>query len=329
MFRHGNEKKNHGSHGHVHGIHNANIASTREGIRAIQWSFIGLFMTALLQVIVVMHSGSVALLADTIHNIGDAITAVPLLLAFKLLQKKPTKRFTYGYGRVEDLAGVFIVFIILISAIVAGYESIDRLMHPVEIKNVWAVIGASMIGFIGNEAVAILRIRTGKKMKSAALIVDGYHARVDGLTSLAVLFGAIGALLGYPFADPIIGLLITATIMKIVYDSGKTIFARLIDGVDPDIIDEIRHAVDHIPQVKDVTEIRARWLGHNLVGELNITVDSQLSVESGHVVAVAVRDQLRNQLRHLENVVIHVDPENASGEQHHIGSRSASSSARS
>lgn len=316
-MKHSHKEKKREHHGHAHGVINADIALTEQGIRAIKYSFAGLFITALLQVIVVMYSGSVALLADTIHNIGDAVTAVPLLIAFKLLQKKPTKRFTYGYGRVEDLAGVFIVLIILTSAIVAGYESIDRLMHPVTMKNIWAVICASIIGFIGNEAVAILRIRTGKKMNSAALIADGYHARADGLASLAVFFGAIGVWLGYPPADPVIGLLITATIMKIAYDSGKTIFSRLIDGVDPDIIDEIRHAVTHVPLVKDVTEIRARWLGHRLIAELNIAVDLKLSVDKGHLVAVAVRDQLLDHLKYLSNAVIHIDPENASGEQFH------------
>ncbi len=317
MLEHRHERNIRLFHGHEQGMDNADIASTEQGIRAIKWSFAGLFITAFFQIVVVMYSGSVALLADTIHNIGDAVTAVPLLIAFKLLRRKPTKRFTYGYGRVEDLAGVFIVLIILISAIVAGYESIDRLIHPVVMKNLWAVIGASIIGFIGNEAVAILRIKTGKKMNSAALIADGYHARADGLTSLAVFIGAIGVWVGYPLADPIIGLIITVTIMKIVYESGKTIFARLIDGVDPDVIDEIRHAVNHNPQVKDVTEIRARWLGHNLVAELNVAVDSQLSVYDGHEVAVAVRNRLLDTLKYLSNAVIHVDPENASGEQYH------------
>lgn len=317
MFTINHKDKEHKSHGHVHGAIDATMASTEEGIHAIKWSFVGLFVTASLQVIVVIYSGSVALLADTIHNIGDAVTAVPLLIAFKLLQRKPTKRFSYGYGRVEDLAGVFIVSIILISAIVAGYESIDRLINPVEMKNVWAVIGASIIGFIGNEAVAMLRIRTGKKMNSAALVADGYHARVDGLTSLAVFFGAIGVWLGYPLADPLIGLIITITIMKIVWDSGKTIFTRLIDGVDPEVIDEIRYAVNHVQSVKEITEVRARWSGHQLIAELNIAVDSQLSVSDGHEVAVAVRNELLDHLKYLANVVIHIDPVHASGERFH------------
>jgi cation diffusion facilitator family transporter len=145
----------------------------------------------------------VALLADTIHNFGDAATAIPLAIAFWFARQKPSERFTFGYGRVEDLAGMAIVLTILASAIIAGYESIQRLLNPQDISYVWVVIAASIIGFLGNEAVAMFRIRVGREISSVALIADGYHARVDGWTSLAVLFGAIGVWLGYPLADPI------------------------------------------------------------------------------------------------------------------------------
>src|SRR5713226_830689 len=211
-------------HGHTHGIVDPSITTTSRGLWAIKWSFFGLAVTALLQLSVVFISGSVALLADTIHNFGDAATAIPLAIAFWFARKKPSERFTFGYERVEDLAGVAIVLTILASAIIARYESIQRLLHPQDISYLWAVIGASIIGFLGNEAVAIFRIRVGREINSAALIADGYHARVDGWTSLAVLFGAIGVWLGYPLADPIIGLLITAAIFGIVIQSGKSIF---------------------------------------------------------------------------------------------------------
>lgn len=181
---------------HSHGIIDPSVLTAQRGIWAIKWSFLGLLATALFQVVVVQFSGSVALLADTIHNFGDAATAIPLWVAFTLARRKPSKRFTYGLGRVEDLAGVAIVLTILFSAIVAGYESIDRLIHPRAVEHLWAVVAASVIGFLGNEAVAIFRIRVGKEIGSAALIADGYHARVDGLTSLAVLFGAGGGLAG-------------------------------------------------------------------------------------------------------------------------------------
>jgi cation diffusion facilitator family transporter len=174
-----------------------------------------------------------------------------------------------------------------------------------------------VIGFLGNEAVAVFRIKVGKEIGSAALIADGHHARVDGLTSLAVLFGAVGVWLGFPLTDPIVGLLITAAIFRIVWESGKSIFTRLLDGVDPEIIDEIKHAVNHTQGVRDITEVRVRWLGHRLHAELNIAVSPELSVEDGHEIATEVRHQLLHHLRYLSNAIIHIDPVNASGEEHH------------
>jgi cation diffusion facilitator family transporter len=259
----------------------------------------------------------VALLADTIHNFGDAATAIPLWVAFTLARRKPSPRFTYGYGRVEDLAGVLIVLIILFSAIVAGYESIDRFFNPRPIEYLGAVAAAAIIGFLGNEIVAIFRLKVGQEIGSAALVADGYHARVDGLTSLAVLIGAIGVWLGYPLADPIIGLLITVAIFRIVWQSAQAIFTRLLDGVEPEMIDEIEHAAGHVPQVEGVTDIRVRWLGHRLHAELNVTVSPALSIEEGHRIAVEVRHQLMHHLGYLSNAVIHLDPASAPGEKHH------------
>ncbi|MDQ2955334.1 MAG: cation diffusion facilitator family transporter [Pseudomonadota bacterium] len=304
-------------HGHMHGVVDASITTTAQGLWALKWSFIWLMATAILQLAVVLVSGSVALLADTIHNFGDAATAIPLGIAFLFARKRPSKRFTFGYGRVEDLAGVAIVLIILFSAIVAGYESVDRFLHPQDISYLWAVAAASVIGFVGNEAVAIFRIRVGRRISSAALIADGYHARVDGWTSLSVLVGVVGVWLGYPLADPIVGLLITIAILGIVIQSGKQVFSRMLDGVDPHIIDEIRHAARHVAGVKEVTEIRARWLGHRLHAEVNITVPSQITVLHAHAIAAEVMHQLLHHLNYLSLVVIHVDPEEKSGEEHH------------
>ena len=300
-----------------HGVVDPSILATQQGIWAIKWSFIGLFATAAFQIVIAMFSGSVALLADTVHNIGDAGTAIPLWIAFRLARRKPTKRFTYGYGRIEDLAGVAIVFIVLLSAAVAAYESIDRFFHQQIVQYLWAVIVASVIGFIGNEAVAQIRMKIGKEIGSAALIADGHHARVDGLTSLAVLFGAVGVSLGYPLADPVVGLLITAAILRIVWESGKSIFTRMIDGVDPEVIEEIRNVVIHTAGVSDISEVRVRWLGHRLHAELNIAVTPELSVEKGHELAKEVQHRLLHQLRYLSNATVHVDPVSASGEAYH------------
>jgi cation diffusion facilitator family transporter len=304
-------------HGHVHGVVDPSIATSERGLWAIKWSFVGLLGTAALQLVVVFISGSVALLADTIHNFGDAATAIPLAIAFWFARKQPSERFTFGYGRVEDLAGLAIVATILTSALIAGYESIERLLHPQDISRLWTVAAASIIGFLGNEAVAIFRIRVGREINSAALIADGYHARVDGWTSLAVLVGATGVWLGYPLADPIVGLLITAAIFGIVLQSGKSIFFRMLDGAESGVIDELRHAAEHVPQVKEVTEVRARWLGHRLHAELNIAVDPRLTIAQAHAVAAEVRHRLLHHLNYLSLVVIHVDPADQSGETHH------------
>ncbi len=304
-------------HDHTHGLVDPSITTSERGLWAIKWSFIGLAATAVLQLLVVFISGSVALLADTIHNFGDAATAIPLAIAFWFARKQPSARFTFGYGRVEDLAGVAIVLTILASAIVAGYHSIERLLHPQDITHLWAVIGASILGFLGNEAVAIFRIRVGREISSAALIADGYHARVDGWTSLAVLLGAIGVWLGYALADPVIGLLITAAIFGIVIQSGKSIFFRMLDGAEPHVIEDIRRTAGNVPQVKEVAEVRARWLGHRLHAELNIAVDPRLTIAQAHAVAAEVRHRLLHHLDYLSLVVIHVDPEDQSGEAHH------------
>jgi cation diffusion facilitator family transporter len=307
----------HRNHAHTHGAVDPSIATSECGIWAVKWSFIGLFGTALVQIIVVLLSGSVGLLSDTIHNFGDAATAVPLWIAFALTRLGTSRRFPFGYGRLEDLAGVMVVLIILFSAIVAGYQAIDRLLNPQPVGYLWAVAAAAVVGFIGNEAVAIFRIRVGREIASAALIADGYHARTDGWTSLAVLFGALGVWLGYPVADPVVGLVVAAAILVIVWQTGKAVFRRLLDGVDPEVLEEMRHAASHVPGVEEVAEVRARWLGHRLRAEVNIAVDPRLSVTEGHAVAREVNHRLLHELRYLDMAVVHVDPLQEAGEEYH------------
>jgi cation diffusion facilitator family transporter len=304
-------------HGHMHGAVDPAIASSERGIWAVKWSFAALFATALLQLVVVALSGSVALLSDTIHNFGDALTAVPLWVAFALGRLEANRRFTFGYGRVEDLAGVIVVLIILFSAVVAGYQAVERIIHPQPVGLLWAVAVAALVGFVGNEAVAVFRIRVGRQIGSAALIADGYHARTDGWTSLAVLVGAIGVWVGYPLADPIVGLLIAAAILVIVWQSGKMVFTRLLDGVEPSVIEEIRHAASDVEGVEDMAEVRARWLGRRLRAEVNVAVDPERSVEEGHAIAREVNHRLMHELGYLDMAVVHVDPVQEAGEVYH------------
>jgi cation diffusion facilitator family transporter len=293
-------------HGHTHGVIDLTIATTARGIWAIKWSFVILAITSLMQLGIVALSGSVALLADTIHNMGDAGTAIPLWIAFALARRRPSPRFTYGYGRVEDLAGVIIVGIILFSAIVAGWQAVDRLLNPRPIQFLGWVAAAGVFGFLGNEAVAVFRVRVGREIQSAALVADGYHARVDGLTSLAVVLGALGVWLGFPLADPIVGLIITAMIFGIVWQSAKAVFTRLLDGVEPDITAELRHAAEHVPGIAAIDGARARWVGHRLHAEADIVVDAGLKVREAAMLAERLRAEAQHHLPALSSLQVEI-----------------------
>jgi cation diffusion facilitator family transporter len=288
---HGHHDHGGGPHGHTHGVIDATIATTERGIWAIKWSFVILAITAALQMVVVVLSGSVALLADTIHNIGDATTAIPLWIAFMLARRKPTKTFTYGLGRVEDLAGIIIVLIILFSAVVAGYQAIERLINPQVVTHLGWLTAAGIVGFLGNEVVAVFRIRVGREIDSAALIADGYHARTDGLASLAVVAGAVGVWLGFPLADPIVGLLITIAIFGIVWQSARSVLARMLDGIEPGVMDEIHHAAAHVPGAH-IVDAKARWIGHKLHADIAIAVNEALPVSEANKITAALEDEL-------------------------------------
>lgn len=301
----------------LQGLLDPSVASTGRGLWAVKVSLAGLLATAAMQAVVAWLSGSVALLADTVHNLGDGLTAIPLGIALMLARRSPTKRFPWGYGRGEDLAGLAVVLAILVSATVAGYQAVERLLHPQPVGYLWAVAVASVVGFLGNEAVAILRIRVGREIGSAALVADGYHARVDGWTSLAVLVGALGVWLGYPVADPVLGLVITATILVVAWRSAKPVFTRMLDGVESGVMDQVTHAPSHVPGVQKVTGVRARWVGHRIHAEVNIAVDPGLTVAQAHAIAKEVHRQLLDHLPHLSAATIHVDPLDEAGEEYH------------
>jgi cation diffusion facilitator family transporter len=305
--------------GHSHGapIADEALEGSAEGIRAVKISLVALFLTAALQAIVVAMSGSVALLADTIHNLADALTAVPLWIAFVVGRRAATRRYTYGYGRAEDIAGLAIVLMITLSAVVAGWESVRKLMNPEPVQYIGWVIGASIIGFLGNEAVAIYRIRVGSQIGSAALVADGQHARVDGLTSLAVLFGALGVLAGFPLADPIVGVLITLAIVVVLRDAVREIWWRLMDAVDPALVDKLERAGREAPGVQEIDRVRVRWIGHALHAEANVEVDGAISTSEGHAIAEGVRHAMLHAAPWMRSVTVHVDPCHHDGVDHH------------
>lgn len=284
------------------------LEASRDGIRAVKISLVVLLVTALAQAVLVIITGSVALLADTIHNFSDALTALPLWIAFVLGRRKPTKRFTYGYGRAEDLAGLFIIFMIAASAVVAGYESVRRLLDPASLSYPWVVIAAGVIGFAGNELVATYRIRTGRRIGSAALVADGLHARTDGFTSLAVVIGAFGVIAGFPLADPIVGLVITIAILVVLRGAARDIYRRLMDAVDPTITETATQTLLDTTGVVDVESVRLRWLGHQLSADAAIVVDPDLDLLSAHDISHTAEQHLITNIAKLSQVTIHVSP---------------------
>lgn len=284
------------------------MESNELGIRALKISLVGLGLTATFQVIIVLISGSVGLLADTIHNFADAATSIPLWIAFALTKRGASRRFTYGYGKTEDVAGVAIVAIIFFSACVACWESVRKIIHPEPVQNLWWVAAAAVVGFVGNEAVAVFRISVGKQIGSAALVADGQHARVDGFTSLAVLIGVLGVYFGFPILDPIVGILIAVAILFIVKDAAGSIWTRLIDGIEPEILAQIEHAPMHVPGVLAVKSVRARWIGHKVYSDVQVSVAPDLSVSAAHAITEKVERSLREHVRLLGEVVVRVYP---------------------
>jgi cation diffusion facilitator family transporter len=290
------------------------LEASADGIRALKISLVALGVTALLQLGVVLHSGSSALLADTIHNFSDALTAVPLWIAFVLGRRAASRRYTYGYDRAEDLAGVFIVLMIALSAVLAGVESVRKLLDPQPITGVGFVLAAGVVGFVGNELVAVYRIRVGRRIGSAALVADGLHARTDGFTSLAVVGAALGVMAGFPLADPIVGLLITVAILFVLRGAATDVYRRLMDAVDPALVDAAEATLRAAPGVVDVDELRLRWTGHRIRAEAGITVDPALGVVAAHDIATVATHALLHEVPRLVTATVHVSPH---GHDHH------------
>jgi cation diffusion facilitator family transporter len=284
------------------------LEASAVGIRAVKISLVVLGVTAVVQVLIVAISGSVALAADTIHNFSDAMTAVPLWIAFALGRRAATRRYTYGFGRAEDLAGLFVVVMIALSAVVAGYEAVRRLIDPVQIQHLGWVAAAGLIGFLGNETVALYRIRVGQRIGSAALVADGLHARTDGFTSLAVLVGAGGVALGFPLADPVVGLLITVAILAVLRTAVRDVFRRLMDGVEPALVSSAERALVAEPGVLGVRSLRMRWIGHRLHADVELDVAPTITLADAHRLAHCAEHTLTHAVPKLDTALVHAYP---------------------
>ena len=297
------------------------LEASSEGVGAVKISFGVLGLTALVEALVVASSGSVALLGDTLHNFSDAFTALPLWVAFSLGRRPPTKRFTYGYGRAEDLAGVFVVALVALSGVLTAWQSLERLFHPQHVQHLPAVMAAAVVGVAGNEIVAQYRLRVGQRIGSAALEADGLHARTDGIASLAVLLGAVGVALGAQWADPVVGLLISVLIFLVLLRTSASIGQRLLDAVDPALVSQAAHIVRHVDGVLGVGDVRLRWMGHQIHAEIRLVVDRGLSVVAAHDVAERAYHELLHELPKLSDAIVHTDPSAQDGSDPHAETR--------
>jgi cation diffusion facilitator family transporter len=294
-------------HGHSHTQVSVDLYSTEQAFRAVKVGTLIMLITSGLEFGLVAIASSAGLLADALHNMGDVFTTLVLWVAFSVSQRQANRRYTYGYNRAEDLAGIVIVLVIIGTAIAGGWESVAKFVNGDHPTNIWIGIVGAVIGVIGNEAAAIYKIRVGREIHSVPLIADGQHSRLDGLTSAAALVGLVGAALGFPAADPIAGIIITIVIAFVVADSVKNVTGRLLDAVDPELVDRLEKTAEGVAGVLEIEALRVRWFGRNLQVSLNAEVDDQLSVVAGHRIA----EEIRHVLLHQEGVSlvdVHIDP---------------------
>jgi cation diffusion facilitator family transporter len=275
-----------------------------------------MFFVSAIQLAIAWIGGSAGLFADALHNFGDVFTTVALWIAFVISNRAANQRYTYGYYRAEDLAGIFIVLVIIASAAASAIESMQKLINGNIPTQIYLSMAAALVGVVGNELLAQYKISVGKRINSVPLIADGQHSRIDGLTSLAAFVGLIGVKLGFPKADPIAGIIITAVIVTVVYSTSRSVLQRLLDGVDPHIVPTIITVAIAVPGVEAVTDVRARWVGHTLHVVMNIEMDAELTLSKAHAIAEAVRHRLFHDVKGISEVVIHTDPSSASGDHH-------------
>ena len=298
--------------GFTHDHSHADLAADRAfldnqlAVRTVWIALTALGLTTALQVVIYIASNSVALLADTVHNLGDALNSIPLLFAFYVARRAANKRYTYGYGRLEDLAGVFIVISIGFSAAYILYESIQRLLNPLPLENLEWIALAALVGFVGNELVALMQIRVGRRIGSDAMIADGQHALIDGLTSLAVLIAVIGTLIGLPILDPIVGVVIAFAIVGITWNAIKAVWYRMMDAVDPHLVEHVEDHARAVDGVDEVLTLRLRWVGHRMYGVIKVAVPADASLADSQVIVEAVQREAGHVIPQLAELTVQI-----------------------
>ena len=313
---HDHEHGGHGGHGHEHGKVDADLYGNKAGLRAVQISTAGMLLVSIIQFAIALFGGSAGLFADALHNLGDVFTTVALWIAFVISNRAANHRYTYGYYRSEDLAGIFIVLVIIASAVAGAVESIQKLTSGSVPTQLYLSMAAALVGVAGNELLAQYKISVGKRINSVPLVADGQHSRIDGLTSLAAFIGLVGVRLGLPIADPIAGIVITIVIVTVVFSTSRSVLQRLLDAVDPRVVPSIINTAIEVPGVEEVTDVRARWIGHTMHVVMNIEVDAELTLAKAHAIAEEVRHRLFHSVKGLSEATIHTDPSSASGDHH-------------
>ncbi len=314
----GHGEHGHGGHGHEHGRVDADLYGNRAGLRAVQISTAGMFIVAAIQFAIAGIGGSAGLFADALHNLGDVLTTVALWIAFVIARRAANQRYTYGYHRTEDLAGIFIVLVIIASAVAGAVESILKLTSGAPPTQLPLSMAAALVGVAGNELLAQYKISVGKRINSVPLIADGQHSRIDGVTSLAAFAGLIGVALGLRIADPIAGLVITVVILTVVYSTTRSVLQRLLDAVDSRVVPSIVSIASEVPGVEAVNDVRARWVGHTLHVAMNIEVDAELTLVKAHAIAEEVRHRLFHRVKGLSEAIIHTDPHSHDEDYHQL-----------
>ena len=302
----------------THTLDRATIAATppqpgdeahrRLAMRAIVVSSAGLLLTSSFELAITVLSGSVALLSDAIHNLGDVFTTVGVYIGFRLSRRSGTTRYPYGFGRAEDLAGIVILLAIWSSAVLAGWQSYEKLVSGRGTSHLALGMVAAVIGIIGNQLVARYKLRVGREIKSAPLLVDARHSWLDTIASAGALAGLIGVAAGLRIADPLAGFAITLLIIHIGVDATRDVARRLMDENDEAVAEAIAHVASHVRGVVRVDDVRARWLGREVEARVRVGLPVETSFTDAHEVAHRVRDAVRRDVPDLRDVVVEPVP---------------------
>ena len=287
--------------------HSSAHYGNKDAVRAVIVSAVALGLAALAEITASLMSGSASVLADGLHNAGDVLTSFILLFTFALVRRPATRRFSSGYGRFEDVATLLIIVVIIVTAAVAAAESVAKLIHPVGYSNIPLSLGAALVGVIANLGVSEYKVRVGRGIGSESLAADGIHSRIDALVSAGAFVGIGLAGIGLTIADPIVGILITVAIVYVLAGTVKQLFYRMMDAVDPTIVDEITNAATSVSGVLQVHDVRVRWVGRELVAAMHVACNPKSTLEDAHALSMRVEDAVCHEVP-AARLEIHMDP---------------------